>query len=119
MKINISGHHLNVKESVKNHVLEKLQKVADHFPEVISAEVILTIDNKKLAVAEIDTLYHGQKINVKDGKDSITAAINSVVKKLDRILNDKKGIEKASRKDKVEEVETDHTHEHLQNLSLT
>ena len=119
MKINISGHHLNIKDSVKQHVEEKLAKIADHFPEIISAEVILTIDNKKHAIAEIDTLYHGQKVNVKDVKESVTQAISGAVKKLDRVLNDKKGMEKAARKDKVENVESDHTHEHLQGLSLS
>jgi len=118
MKINISGHHLNVKESVKQHTIEKLSKIAEHFPELIATNVILTIDNHKLAVAELDTIYHGQKINVKDSKENVTQAVNKAVDKLNRILKDKKGIEQAHRNDKIAEVEPDHTHEHLQSLAL-
>lgn len=118
MKINISGHHLNVKDSVKSHVEEKLAKIAEHFPELITADVTLTIDNKKMAIAEIDTLYHGHKINVKDSQENVTKAISAAVKKLDRVLNDKKGIEKAARKDTVAEVIPDYTHEHLQSMAL-
>ena len=119
MKINISGHHLNVKESVKEHTTEKLSKIGEHFPELISINVILTIDNQKHAVAELDTVYHGQKVNVKDTKENMTQAISKAADKLNRILKDKKGIEQAHRADKVKQVEQDHTHEHLQNLALS
>ena len=118
MKVTISGHHLNVKDSVKQHTLEKLEKISNHFPELISTNVILSIDNNKHAVAELETVYHGQHVTVKDSKDSMSQAISKAVEKLNRVLNDKKGMEKKARTDKVAEVEQDHTHEHLQQLSL-
>lgn len=118
MKINISGHHLSVKDSVKEHVTEKLAKISEHFPELIATNVILTIDNKKNAIAEFETTYHGHKVAVKDSKDNLTVAINRAVDKLNRVLVDRKGIEQAARNDKVQDVEQDHTHEHLQNLEL-
>lgn len=118
MKINISGHHLSVKDSIKEHVEEKLAKISEHFPELISTNVILTIDNKKNAIAEFETVYHGHKVAVKDSKDNISVAINRATDKLHRVLVDRKGIEQAARTDKIEQVEQDHTHEHLQNLQL-
>jgi putative sigma-54 modulation protein len=119
MKINISGHHLTIKDSIKEHTSEKLTKISEHFPDIIAVNVILSIDNKKVAMVEMDTVFHSQKITIKETKDDMFQAVTSAVQKLHRVLTDKKGIEQANRSDHVDEVEPDHTHEHIQNLNLS
>ena len=119
MKINISGHHLNIKESIKEHTAEKLTKISDHFPDIIAVNVILSIDNKKIATVEMDTVFHSKKVTIKESKEDMSQAVTTAVQKLHRVLTDKKGIEQANRNDHVEETEPDHTHEHIQNLNLT
>ena len=119
MKINISGHHLNIKDSIKQHTLEKLNKISEHFPDIISVNVILSIDNKKIPTVEMDTVFHSKPVTIKETKDDMFQAITSSVQKLHRVLTNKKGIEQTNRVDNVEQTAPDHTHEHLQSLTLT
>ncbi len=119
MKITISGHHLNIKDSIKSHTEEKLTKISEHFPDIIAVNVILSIDNTKVATVEMDTVFHSKKVTVKDTKEDMSQAVTSAVQKLHRILVDKKGIEQRNRNDHVNESQPDHTHEHIQNLNLS
>ena len=42
MKINLSGHHVDVTDGVKEHIEEKFSKIANHFPTLISLDIILS-----------------------------------------------------------------------------
>ena len=41
MKINLSGHHVDVTDTVKEHVNEKLSKIGKHFPSLIALDVTI------------------------------------------------------------------------------
>ena len=44
MQINITGHHGEVTEALKNYVNEKFQRLERHFDHVIDSHVILSVE---------------------------------------------------------------------------
>ncbi|MBB1382573.1 ribosome-associated translation inhibitor RaiA, partial [Shewanella sp. SR41-2] len=61
MKINLSGHHVDVTDTVKQHVDEKFAKIASHFPTLISLDIIIAKEHGEYDV-EIRTNYEGTRI---------------------------------------------------------
>ncbi|MCP4528656.1 MAG: ribosome-associated translation inhibitor RaiA [Aestuariibacter sp.] len=100
MQITVAGHHIEVTENLHSHVVSKLQKISSHFPEIMSVDVTLTLDNGKDSVVEMHTVYHGKTASVKVDNDDMYHAITQGRDKLQRILSDIKSSEKALRKDK-------------------
>lgn len=100
MQITVSGHHVEVTESLRDHTVSKLQKIGSHFPEIMSIDVTLTLDNAKDQIAEMYTSYHGKDTAVKVEGDDMYLAITQGRDKLHRILSAIKSAEKASRKDR-------------------
>ena len=45
MQINITGHHVEVTDAIRDVVSTKLEKLHQHFPDVASLNVILTVEN--------------------------------------------------------------------------
>ena len=82
MKINISGHHVDVTEAVRAHINEKFSKIASHFPSLISLDIILSKEHNKYQ-AEISTTYEGARLSVKAEDDVMYPAIAGAAKKLD------------------------------------
>ena len=64
MKINLSGHHVEVTDSIREHINEKFSKIESHFPSLISLDMILSKEHHKIQ-AEISTNYEGARISVK------------------------------------------------------
>ena len=48
MKINVSGHHCDITESVKDDINQKLSKIASHFPTLISLDIIVTTSSRSV-----------------------------------------------------------------------
>jgi len=83
MQISISGHHLEITESLHNHVSEKVEKIARHFDHVTNTHVVLQVEKKRhMAEATINT--KGAMIHASSTCDDMYAAIDSMVGKLDR-----------------------------------
>ena len=47
MKINLSGHHVDVTDSIKEHINEKFSKIESHFPSLIALDIILSKEHHK------------------------------------------------------------------------
>lgn len=47
MNLKISGHHLELTPSLREFVVNKLERVLRHFDQLIGAEVILSVDKTK------------------------------------------------------------------------
>ena len=83
MQINITGHHLEVTEALKNYVNEKFQRLERHFDHVIDSHVILSVE-KLVQKAEATVHVNGAKLfAVEEGTD-LYAAIDGLIDKLDR-----------------------------------
>ena len=117
MKINLSGHHVDVTDSIKEHINEKFSKVASHFPSLISLDIILSKEHHKYQ-AEISTNYEGARISVKGENEVMYPAISSAAKKLDAALKHRKGQIKANLHEKPVSTTPEIAHEIIQEMEL-
>lgn len=83
MQISITGHHLDVTESLKAHIQLKFEKLKRHFDNVADVHVILTVE-KLEQKAEATVQITGAKIFAEDVQPDMYDAIDHVVDKLDR-----------------------------------
>jgi ribosomal subunit interface protein len=117
MKINLSGHHVDVTDAVRAHVQEKFAKTAIHFPSLLSLDIIISKDNKKFK-AEISTIYSGVRIGVKGEGEVMYPAIANAAKKLEASLKHRKGQLKANLHDKPVSTTPEIAHEIIQEMEL-
>lgn len=118
MKINLSGHHVEVNESIKEDIQEKFSKIASHFPTLIALDVIISKDHNKFQV-EITTTYEGGRISVSSIDDVMYPAIDAVKKKLDAALKHRKGLLKANLHTKPMSTQPEIAHQIIQEMDLT
>lgn len=117
MKINLSGHHVEVSDSIKEHLEEKFAKLANHFPTLIALDVIISKDHGQFQV-ELSTTYEGAKISTSDKNDVMFPCIASAGKKLDAALKHRKGQLKANLHSKPHGSHPDIAHEKVQEMNL-
>ncbi|MCH2100259.1 MAG: ribosome-associated translation inhibitor RaiA [Pseudomonadales bacterium] len=98
MQINVSGHHLDVTDSIRNYTLEKFERIERHFEHITQIHVILELE-KKAQKAEATVHIKGGELFADATHDDLYAAIDALVDKLDRqILKHKeKNIDRAQR----------------------
>jgi putative sigma-54 modulation protein len=83
MQIDITGHHIEVTDSMRDYVIQKMERVERHFDMVSNAHVILTVE-KQRQKAEASLLVKGNKVFAEAVNEDMYAAIDSLVDKLDR-----------------------------------
>ena len=83
MQISVTGHHIEVTDSLKDHVESKFEKLERHFDNVTDVHVILTVEklNQK---AEATVQISGAKLFAEDTQEDMYVAIDNLVDKLDR-----------------------------------
>ncbi|GAB6034526.1 ribosome hibernation-promoting factor, HPF/YfiA family [Galenea microaerophila] len=84
MQINITGHHIEITDALRNHVTEKLQKLMRHFDHATRANVILTVEPHKVQRAEVELHVPGANLFAKAETHDMYEAIDTMVDKLDR-----------------------------------
>lgn len=83
MNITISGHHVDITESLQACVDDKMNRITRHFDSITSAQVTLTVEkNRQLAEATIHV--SGADIHAHAEHDDMYTAIDTMVDKLDR-----------------------------------
>jgi ribosomal subunit interface protein len=117
MKINLSGHHVEVTDSIKEDINEKFSKIASHFPTLIALDIIISKEHHKHQV-EITTTYEGGRISVTATDDVMYPAFASAKKKLDAALKHRKGQLKANLHSKPVTTSPDIAHEKVQEMNL-
>ncbi len=83
MQISVTGHHLDITESLKSYVETKFEKLERHFDHVTDVHVILTVE-KLMQKAEATVQISGAKLFAEDHQEDMYAAIDALVDKLDR-----------------------------------
>ena len=83
MQLNVSGHHVEVTDSLREYVASKLNKTARHFDLVSDARCILTVE-KLRHKAEATILVNGGTIYADHTEEDMYAAIDGLVDKLER-----------------------------------
>lgn len=85
MQINITGHHIDITESLRDYVTEKFDKLERHYDGIIKVQVILTVQ-KLRHIAEAKISLSGGEIFATAEQQNMYAAIDGLLDKLDRQL---------------------------------
>ena len=85
MQLNISGHHLEITESIREYVTSKLSRLEKHYDRITSTQVILSVD-KLIQKAEATIHVSGAELFADAANEDLYAAIDSLADKLDRQL---------------------------------
>lgn len=117
MKINLSGHHVNITDSIKEHVNEKFSKISTHFPTLISLDVTIAKEHG-LHKVELCTNYEGSRISASGSEEIMYPAISTAAKKLDAALKHRKGQLKADLHEKPVSTTPEIAHEIVQEMKL-
>ncbi len=117
MKINLSGHHVEINDSIKEHLEEKFSKIATHFPTLIALDIIISKEHGQHQV-EITTMYEGGRISAKGLGDVMYPAIAAAAKKLDAALKHRKGQLKSNLHAKPAATTPEISHERVQEMNL-
>ena len=83
MQVSVTGHHVEVTDSLRNHVQEKIGKLKRHFDNVTDVHVILTVE-KLEQKAEATVQVSGAKLFADDVQEDMYQAIDNMIDKLDR-----------------------------------
>lgn len=83
MQVSISGHQLDITESLHNHVSEKVEKIIRHFDHVTNTHVVLHVE-KTRHIAEATINAKGAMIHASSTAEDMYTAIDSMAHKLDR-----------------------------------
>ena len=83
MQINLTGHHVDITEPLRDYVNQKFDRLERHFDNMTNAHVVLTIE-KLQQIAEAKINLSGGEIFATPQHEDMYAAIDALVDKLDR-----------------------------------
>lgn len=83
MQVSLSGHHIEITDSLRNYVNEKIERLDRHFDHALDIHVILTVE-KLRHKAEATMHVSGGNLYADDVQEDMYAAIDGLVDKLDR-----------------------------------
>jgi putative sigma-54 modulation protein len=82
MQLNLSGHHLDITSSIRQHTSDKLTKIKHHFDNVMNVNMILEVQ-KDLQKAEATIHVSGADLFAKAESNDMYASIDQLINKLD------------------------------------
>lgn len=85
MQLSISGHHIDVSESLRDYVTEKLDRLKRHSDHITNVHVVLTVE-KMIQRAEATVHVSGGELFADAETEDLYAAIDLLADKLDRQL---------------------------------
>jgi putative sigma-54 modulation protein len=83
MQLNITGHHVDLTDSLKDYASEKLQKLERHFDHISNVQVTLSVQ-KQRQIAEASFHISGADLHARAENEDMYAAIDLLIDKLDR-----------------------------------
>ena len=83
MQINLTGHHVDITDSLRDYVDSKFEKLERHFDHITNVHVILNVEklNQK---AEATVHLSGGEVFANNAHTDMYAAIDGLIDKLDR-----------------------------------
>ena len=85
MQISVSGHHVDVTDSLRNYVETKLDRLERHYDQITNMKVILSVE-KQRQKAESTIRISGGEVYADAESEDLYAAIDMLADKLDRQL---------------------------------
>jgi len=83
MQIDVTGHHVELTDPLRNYVNEKFERLERHFDHVTDVHVVLSVE-KLRHTAEATIHISGGKLFADSTNEYMYAAIDSLTDKLDR-----------------------------------
>ncbi|MEO6185484.1 MAG: ribosome-associated translation inhibitor RaiA [Steroidobacteraceae bacterium] len=83
MQLKVTGHHVEITESMRAYVEKRLDRVKRHFDHVIDVNVLMSVD-KLQHKAEATVHVSGNNLHADAIDTDMYAAIDALVDKLDR-----------------------------------
>ena len=85
MQLNVSGHHVEVSDPLREYVATKFERLQRHFDNITNTEVTLVVE-KLVQKAEATVHVAGADIFAAAEDQDMYAAIDALADKLDRQL---------------------------------
>jgi putative sigma-54 modulation protein len=85
MQINLTGHHVDITDALRDYVQDKFERLERHFDQVIDIHVVLTVE-KNHNKAEANLQVSGSQIHADATHEDMYAAIDGLIDKTDRQL---------------------------------
>ena len=83
MQVSLSGHHVEITDSMRNYVNEKIARLERHFDQALDINIVLTVEKLRHR-AEATLHVSGGNLHADDVQEDMYAAIDGLVDKLDR-----------------------------------
>jgi putative sigma-54 modulation protein len=83
MNLHLTGHHLEITPALRDYVQAKLERVTNHFDQVIDVKVTLSVEKLKQKV-EATLHVPGNDMHVECADDNMYSAIDLMSDKLNR-----------------------------------
>ncbi|BAU58548.1 ribosome-associated translation inhibitor RaiA [Halorhodospira halochloris] len=91
MQIKLSGHHIEITDSLRDYVNDKMSRLQRHFDNLIDTEVILSVEKlQQKAEANIQLGSGGGRVFANAVSNDMYAAIDALIDKLDRQIKKQK-----------------------------
>jgi len=85
MQLDLSGHHVEITDSMRGYVEKKFERISRHFEQVLDVHCVLTVE-KLRHKAEATLMMRGNKIYADATEPNMYAAIDALADKLDRCV---------------------------------
>lgn len=86
MQLNITGHHVEITEALREFVTTKFAKLEQYFDRINQVYVVLSVEKVK-QIAEATIHVNGGELHASSEQEDMYAAIDILVDKLARQLN--------------------------------
>lgn len=83
MNLQITGRHLEITPAIHEYVINKLGRLDKFFDYVVEGQVVLSVE-RHIHTAEITLRLPGKDLHCSDSEESLYAAIDLLVDKLER-----------------------------------
>jgi putative sigma-54 modulation protein len=83
MQINLTGHHVEITDALRQYVTSKIERLERHFDYVTNVHVVLSVE-KLQQKAEATLHMSGADVFADSIQEDMYAAIDGLVDKLDR-----------------------------------
>jgi putative sigma-54 modulation protein len=83
MQINLTGHHVDITDALRQYVQTKIERLERHFDSVTNVHVVLSVE-KLQQKAEATMHMSGADVFADSVHEDMYAAIDGLIDKLDR-----------------------------------
>jgi len=83
MQLNLTGQHIEITDSLRDHVNNKCEKLTRHFNQMTNVHVILSVE-KQRQKAEATIHVSGAELFASDESENMYTSIDNLIAKLDR-----------------------------------